>query len=63
MDNLETCGFGFFNCLGQTRLLDEDQVQLNDKMAREPVIVNVYDMVIFDYSFTMHCILFRLDVH
>lgn len=41
-----SCNFRIFDCLGQKRFFDDDQVILNDTMAREPVIINVYDMVI-----------------
>jgi hypothetical protein len=40
------CNFRIFDCLGQKRFFYDDQVILNDTMAREPVIINVYDMVI-----------------
>ncbi|KAI9554396.1 hypothetical protein GHT06_019668 [Daphnia sinensis] len=39
-----SCNFRIFDCLGQKRWFDEDQVILDDTMAREPVIINVYDM-------------------
>lgn len=45
MSKFDSCNFRIFDCLGQQRWLDEDQVILNDTMAREPVIINVYDMV------------------
>ena len=44
MSKFDSCNFRIFDCLGQQRWFDDDQI-LNDTMAREPVIINVYDMV------------------
>ena len=45
MSDFDACTFRLLNCLGHHPRFDDDQVTLNDTMAREPVIINVYDMV------------------
>jgi len=44
MSDFDACTFRLLNCLGHHPRFDDDQVTLNDTMAREPVIINVYDM-------------------
>jgi len=44
MSDFDACTFRLLNCLGHQPGFDDDQVTLNDTMAREPVIINVYDM-------------------
>lgn len=50
MPKFDNCNFGIFDCLGQQRWFDEEQLILNNTMAREPVIINVYDMVSYLFS-------------
>ena len=57
MSNFDSCSLRLFNCLGQPRF-DEEQAALNENStmgARQPVIINVYDMV---YS----CIILNLKI-
>ena len=49
MSNFDACSLRLFNCMAPGRFEDE-QVSLTEAMAREPVIINVYDMVIWNWK-------------